>query len=73
MSFPNKKKRKHASAARSLEDKHEIGFGEVPKNHLVVPASVKIAALEALEVLLTVVSAAYMCTVAHIENSALIF
>ncbi|KAI6669301.1 hypothetical protein NL676_004186 [Syzygium grande] len=54
VSFPNKKKRKHASAARSLEDKHEIGFGEVPKNHLVVPASVKIAALEALEVLLTV-------------------
>ncbi|XP_030526574.1 proline-, glutamic acid- and leucine-rich protein 1 [Rhodamnia argentea] len=54
VSYPNRKKRKHASAARSLEDKNETGFGEAPKNHLVVPASVKIAALEALEVLLTV-------------------
>lgn len=54
VSYPNRKKRKHASAARSLEDKHEMGFGEAPKNHLVIPASVKIAALEALEVLLTV-------------------
>lgn len=52
--YPNKKKRKHASAAKSLEDNHETGFGEAPKNHLVVPANVKIAALEALEVLLTV-------------------
>ncbi|KAI3427709.1 RIX1 domain-containing protein [Psidium guajava] len=54
VSYPNRKKRKHASAARSVEDKHETGFGEAPKKHLVVPASVKIAALEALEVLLTV-------------------
>ncbi|KAF8008951.1 hypothetical protein BT93_J0064 [Corymbia citriodora subsp. variegata] len=54
VSYPNKKKRKHASASRSLEDKHETGLGEAHKNHLVVPASVKITALETLEVLLTV-------------------
>ncbi|XP_043704243.1 proline-, glutamic acid- and leucine-rich protein 1 [Telopea speciosissima] len=53
---PRHKKRKHITAASSLEE-HQNGVGsevEVHKNKPKVPTSVQIAALQALEVLLTV-------------------
>jgi len=51
------RKRKHSSATGSLQE-HDEGGGlgvEVPKNRQLTPISLRIAALETLEALLTVV------------------
>ncbi|KAK9282790.1 hypothetical protein L1049_011011 [Liquidambar formosana] len=53
---PSHRKRKHATTIGSLEEQHErVGSqAGVPNNYPTTPTSVKIAALEALEALLTV-------------------
>ena len=46
---PRHRKRKHVDTTGYLEEKHD------PKNHAISPISVRVAALEALEALFTVV------------------
>ncbi|KAK8464934.1 hypothetical protein PHAVU_010G110700 [Phaseolus vulgaris] len=56
---PSHRKRKHSSATGSLQE-HDEGGGsgvEVPKNRPLTPISLRIAALETLEALLTVAGA----------------
>ncbi|XP_027336279.1 proline-, glutamic acid- and leucine-rich protein 1 isoform X2 [Abrus precatorius] len=56
---PSHRKRKHSSTTGSLQDLEKSGDlrVEVPKNHSLTPISLRIAALEALEALVTVAGA----------------
>ncbi|XP_019460211.1 PREDICTED: proline-, glutamic acid- and leucine-rich protein 1 isoform X1 [Lupinus angustifolius] len=57
--LPSHRKRKHSSTTSSLQE-HDEGGGlgvEYPKNRLLTPISLRIAALEALEALITVAGA----------------
>jgi hypothetical protein len=53
---PRHRKRKHVDTIGYLEEQHDRGLQVgAPKNRTISPISVRIAALEALEALLTVV------------------
>ncbi|MED6123205.1 hypothetical protein PIB30_046955 [Stylosanthes scabra] len=55
LSAPSRRKRKHKNAGDSLQENDDGGLGsEVPKNVPATPISLRIAALEALETLITV-------------------
>ncbi|KAL3520882.1 hypothetical protein ACH5RR_019031 [Cinchona calisaya] len=57
MQQPSQRKRKHPTSTGSLGDQSTKGSLEVEKNQYLTPISVRIAALEALEALLTVAGA----------------